>query len=87
MVYQGSKARIAKYIVPIIQSYVKDVYIEPFVGGANVIDKVRAQIKFGYDSNRWLVMLLRHADKVASLPDTLSREEFNKVREYYYCAQ
>ena len=42
MKYMGSKARIAKYILPII---LKDRnegqwYVEPFVGGANMIDKV-----------------------------------------------
>lgn len=37
MNYMGSKSKIAKHIVPIIQSYVDknniDTYIEPFVGG------------------------------------------------------
>jgi DNA adenine methylase len=37
MKYMGSKNRIAKHIVPIIQSYIDDNqvqhYIEPFVGG------------------------------------------------------
>ena len=35
--YMGSKSRIAKYIVPIIQKYIDDnevtKYVEPFVGG------------------------------------------------------
>lgn len=37
MVYQGSKNRLAKDLVPIIQSYVDNPncvgYLEPFVGG------------------------------------------------------
>ena len=45
MVYMGSKSRIAKQIVPIIQQCIddshSDTYIEPFVGGANVIDKIK----------------------------------------------
>ena len=45
MKYMGSKNRIAKHIVPIIQRYIDKTnpksYIEPFVGGANVIDKIR----------------------------------------------
>lgn len=44
MKYMGSKSRIAKYIVPIIQSYIDNnnikKYFEPFLGGANVIDKI-----------------------------------------------
>ena len=43
--YMGSKSRIAKDIVPIIQKYINDneitSYIEPFCGGANVIDKIK----------------------------------------------
>lgn len=38
MKYVGSKNRISKHIVPIIQSYIDDnnirSYYEPFVGGA-----------------------------------------------------
>ena len=41
MVYMGSKAKYAKYIVPIIQKAIDDnnvdTYIECFVGGANII--------------------------------------------------
>lgn len=39
MKYQGSKARLSKYIAPIIQSYIDSMgdrcngYLEPFVGG------------------------------------------------------
>ena len=44
MRYMGSKNRLAKDIVPIIQSYIirggVSLYIEPFTGGANVIDKI-----------------------------------------------
>lgn len=40
MKYMGSKSRIAKYIVPIIQKYIDEnritTYFEPFVCGANV---------------------------------------------------
>lgn len=58
----GSKSRIAKYIVPIIQGYIDktgtDTYIEPFVGGANIIDKIRCKRKYGYDKNRFLIALL-----------------------------
>ena len=43
MRYEGSKNRISKELVPVIQSFISDNckgYIEPFVGGANVIDKI-----------------------------------------------
>ena len=44
MVYMGSKNRYAPYIVPILQKTIDkhnvNTYIEPFVGGANIIDKI-----------------------------------------------
>lgn len=65
MKYLGSKTRIAKSIVPIIQAYIDksgfDTYVEPFVGGANVIDKIRCKYKIGFDINPYLIALLNYA--------------------------
>lgn len=44
MQYMGSKNRIAKELIPIIESYITSDtkgYLEPFVGGANMIDKIK----------------------------------------------
>ena len=44
MVYVGSKNRLSKELAPIIQSYITEDtkgYLEPFVGGANMIDKIQ----------------------------------------------
>lgn len=80
----GSKNRIAKDIVPIIQKAIDDnnisTYIEPFVGGANVIDKIYCDIKIGNDLNRYLIALLKHVQSGGELPSTIDREEYNKVR-------
>lgn len=68
IVYQGSKNRIAKYIVPIIQKYIDDnnieTYIEPFVGGANIIDKIQCKNKIGADINDELIALLKYVQKI-----------------------
>lgn len=57
--YMGSKSRISKYIVPIIQKYIDEnnitEYYEPFVGGCNVIDKIKCPIRIGNDSNKYLI--------------------------------
>ena len=48
MQYMGSKSRLANELVPIIQNYINDdtkAYIEPFVGGANIIDKIKCSKK------------------------------------------
>lgn len=45
MVYLGSKAKIANWLIPILNQIILDYniteYYEPFVGGANVIDKIK----------------------------------------------
>lgn len=59
MKYMGSKARIAKHILPIILKDRKEDqwYVEPFVGGANMIDKVDGN-RIGSDLNKPLVACL-----------------------------
>lgn len=84
MKYMGSKSRIAKDIVPIIQSYIDnsetDKYYEPFVGGANVIDKIKSSHKFASDLNPYLIALLIHVQKGGVLYDTVSKELYDKAR-------
>lgn len=84
MKYVGSKNRLAKELVPIIQSYInEDVkgYIEPFVGGANIIDKIKCDNKIGYDFHKQLIALLQHVQmNVNDLPNTISEEEYKKVK-------
>lgn len=84
MKYMGSKSRIAKHIVPIIQSYIDknniNIYIEPFCGGANVIDKVNCKIKIGTDYNKYLIALLKRVQENKPLLTEVSRELYNDVR-------
>ena len=72
MVYMGSKAKYANYIVPILQKCIDDnqvtTYIECFVGGANIIDKIQCLNRYGYDRSDTLIALLDLASK-----------DFNKV--------
>ena len=90
MVYQGSKARIAKDIVPILQECIDrnkvSKYIEPFVGGANIIDKVNCFYKIGYDINEYLIALLVEAKldpELQFLPEECSFEHYKEVRDSY----
>lgn len=77
----GSKRRFAKEIVPILNSYNKEFYIEPFVGGANIIDKVDFPVKLGYDKNPYLISLLDYVSKGGELPTSIKEEEYYKVRD------
>ncbi len=80
----GSKSRIAKDIVPIIQKCIDDTnisnYMELFVGGANVIDKIKCTNQIGNDIHKPLIHLLEYAKNGGVLPDEITREEYSKVR-------
>ena len=89
MKYVGSKSRIAKDIVPIIQKYIDNnnitTYIEPFCGGCNVIDKIKCENKYASDNNLYLIELFKNLDKLNTLPDTIDKETYDKVRNNYNC--
>lgn len=87
MKYVGSKNRISKHIAPIIQSYIDRMgdacngYWEPFVGGANMIDKIKAPHKYGTDMHEYLIALLCHVQQtIRDVPDTITKEEYEDVR-------
>ena len=84
MKYMGSKARIAKYILPIILSNRKEGqwYVEPFCGGCNTLDKVTGN-RVGCDSNEYLIALfdaVRDND-LSFLPDAISEDEYNYIKD------
>lgn len=78
----GSKSRIAKHIVPIIQRYIDEnnikKYYEPFVGGANIIDKIDCSKKIGSDLNKYLIALLNHVAEGGELYETVDKELYDK---------
>jgi len=85
MKYVGSKNRLAKYIVPILQkiidAYEPSAYIEPFVGGANVIDKISCKTnKFGIDNNYYLISLWKALQAGWTPPESISEDLYNFVR-------
>ena len=87
MKYVGSKNRLSKQLAPIIQSYIDGMgekcngYWEPFVGGANMIDKIKFSHKYGSDSHKYLIALLRHIQQTTDdIPDTITEDEYYAVR-------
>lgn len=90
MIYQGSKARIKKDILPIIQGYIDrnnvKRYIEPFVGGANLIDDIKCESRYGSDVNPYLISLLQYIqiDPMLKLaPKDCSKGHYAQVRDCY----
>lgn len=80
MKYMGSKSRHAKYILPIILKgrVAGQYYVEPFVGGANLIDKVTGN-RIGSDSNKYLIALLQSVSK-GSIPNSITKQQYNDIR-------
>ena len=86
MKYVGSKNRLSKDLVPIIQSYIDNNniknYLEPFVGGANLIDKIRCANRYGSDIHKYLIALLQHVQITTDdLPATFDKNEYKAVRQ------
>lgn len=81
MKYMGSKARHAKEILPIILNGRKDGqwYVEPFVGGANMIDKVDGN-RIGADKNFFLIELLKAIRDGWVPPSTVSEDDYAKAK-------
>lgn len=73
--------------MPILQKTIDenniDTYIECFVGGANIIDKINCANKYGYDRSDTLIALLQTAatDFSKVLKDG-SRELWDKGKDY-----
>ena len=61
MKYMGSKRRVAKEILPIIlkDRQLNQWYVEPFVGGGNLIENVSGHC-IGADNNKYIIALLKY---------------------------
>ena len=84
MKYIGSKNRLATELAPIIQSYIKPYtrgYLEPFVGGGNMIDKIQCNNKIGCDIHKQLIGLLKYVQEFSNLlPNTITEETYKEVK-------
>lgn len=87
MKYMGSKSRISKSIVPIIQELIDEneisLYIEPFCGGCNVIDKIKCDRKIASDINVYLIDLFKYIQNDGKLYEECDKDMYNKVRDSY----
>lgn len=85
MKYMGSKNRIAKHLLPIMlaecEKHNIEKWVEPFVGGANMIDKVPDSFeRIGYDLNNHVIhALIDIRDNVDVLPDSVSESDYRAL--------
>ena len=77
----GSKNRHAKELLPMILKDRRDDqwYVEPFVGGFNMIDKVSG-LRLANDSHYYLIELFRAIQNGWVPPDNLSEEEYKDIK-------
>lgn len=81
----GSKRRIAKHIFPIMDAIAKSAgvytWVEPFVGGANMIECVPPSYRrMGYDLNpRTISALTAVRDFCDYLPDSITELEYARM--------
>ena len=84
MRYVGSKNKLSKELVPIIQSYIKSDtkgYLEPFVGGANMIDKIQCNNRIGMDIHEELIELLKYTQEFSKLlPAVILEDTYKEVK-------
>lgn len=82
MVYMGSKNRIAKELIPIITQDLQpnQWYVEPFVGGCNMIDKIEHPYKLGSDNNKYLIALFKAIQNGQKLPEYITKDEYQEVK-------
>ena len=88
MIYQGSKARFAKYIIPAINEILHknkiDTFVDACCGGCNIIANknipITAEKKIAYDKNKYLIALLNKFKH--DIPDfqEISADEYKNVR-------
>jgi len=82
MKYMGSKNRIAKEILPImLKEREERTWVEPFVGGANMIDKVEGK-RIGADLNEYLIeALILIRDSPEKKPDLITEDDYQKLKQ------
>ena len=89
MKYMGSKARIAKHILPIMLEEAEKkgitTWVEPFVGGNNMIKTVPKQMKrVGYDKNVYLIEMYKHIQKYGfTYTEQISKDLYDECRNAY----
>lgn len=85
MKYMGSKARIAKHILPIMlkeaEKHGITKWVEPFVGGANMIDKVPENFeRVGYDYNKYIIEMFKELQK-GWIPVYYTKEDYTHIKD------
>ena len=86
MKYMGSKNRLAKHILPIMLQDREpgQTWVEPFVGGGNMIDKVEGS-RLGSDVDVWAIEALQtirdNLDKIPRDNSEFTEDDYRELRQ------
>lgn len=84
MKYMGSKSRVKKYLIPIIQNIIDKnnikIFVDLFCGGCSIVDSISADVKYANDISTPLISLFRYMQNGGKLLDTVSKEFYDDVR-------
>ena len=85
MVYQGGKFRQSKVIAPIINQCIKENnienYYEPFVGGANILDKIICKNYYANDIDQQLIAFYQYIKDGGEPLSTVEKEEYQNMKD------
>jgi DNA adenine methylase len=85
MAYLGGKAKGAEHIFEILNSPKFDNfdYIEPFVGYAHILRRVKNKKSYkASDNNEYLITLLQHIQKTKGKHPEITLEEYHKLKQH-----
>ena len=85
MKYMGSKARIAKDILPFIQEHLNgdNYFVDAFCGGCNLIDKLDYPKRIANDKNEYLIAMWCDLQQGRQFPMMIDKEIYSIARNVY----
>jgi len=87
MRYQGSKARLAKHIIPFISEHLTEgkLFIDLFAGGMNLVDKIEHENKIALDINYYVISLWKEIQKngMKNIPSNVTEDMYYRVKDAF----
>lgn len=85
MVFQGSKTKYSKQIIPILQEILDKGnykgFIDGMCGDCNIIDKIKHENKIAYDIDKYLIDLYHQIQKTDfTFPEKITREMWDSCK-------
>lgn len=83
MKYLGGKSRTCQHIASSIEQFLKDgmEYVEPFVGGAWVLSKVKWPKRYASDNHKDLILMFQALQSGWMPPDNISEKEYKEFKK------